>query len=136
MERAQMFASWWVMYNVIICSVGSNWVAQRSKQNISAMWMILKVRVKCKKPVCQSHIVYDSFSMSEQHLWDGRWNFGWSVPKDARNWWVIATVSFLRGRVVQNILILILTVVVEHCGHIRAHGISIFKWVNCMVHEL
>lgn len=56
--------------------------------------------------------------------------------KDSRNWWVAVIVNFLRGRMVQNLLILIVTVAMEHYGHVQAHWILIFQWVNCMVYEL
>ena len=58
------------------------------------------------------------------------------VLKDSRNWWVIDIVSFLRGSMVQNLLILILTVAIEHYGCVQAHWLSVSKGVNCMVCEL
>ena len=43
------------------------------------------------------------------------------VLKDSRNWRGIDIVSFLRGSMVQNLLVLILTVAIEHCGCVQAH---------------
>lgn len=57
------------------------------------------------------------------------------VLKDSRNWRVIDIVSFLRS-MIQNLLILILTVAIEHYGCVQVHWLSVSKWVNCMVCEL